>query len=325
MAGLNNWYDVPLVYFGLKNKSDAKLRNSDIVVPLHNNSEYWWKVIGLCSLRRLADLIEDGFSYRVFVKELRTLSPQLSLDELPFKYFSLFRLLKLLGKGASYSDGILKLNFFPKKPSFEIDMWSAMPVVLYDVYYERFLDKLLPEGVGGKMVVDIGAYIGDTATYFALSGAKQVIAFEPHPLLYKKLLRNIELNGLSMKVKAINVAVGGDLGEVELKSPSDEYKACGEAAFSTFAKGETVAKVPIVPLEYALADVDDVDVAKINCEGCEFPIILGADTWVLRKIETYIVQIHQYANPAPVISKFKKARFRVFHMVGEFYKACRCS
>nr|WP_016732730.1 FkbM family methyltransferase [Sulfolobus islandicus] len=38
--------------------------------------------------------------------------------------------------------------------------------------------------VKDKIVVDIGASIGDTAIYFALQGAKKVIAFEPFPKIF---------------------------------------------------------------------------------------------------------------------------------------------
>jgi len=33
--------------------------------------------------------------------------------------------------------------------------------------------------VKGKRVLDVGASIGDTAVYFALRGAREVVAFEP--------------------------------------------------------------------------------------------------------------------------------------------------
>jgi hypothetical protein len=35
--------------------------------------------------------------------------------------------------------------------------------------------------VKDKIIVDLGSFIGDTPIYFALKGAKSVIALEPHP------------------------------------------------------------------------------------------------------------------------------------------------
>jgi hypothetical protein len=132
-------------------------------------------------------------------------------------YYDLSESLKLINKGASYSNDILKLDFFPNRPSFKINIWSEMPRCLYQTYYDRFYDRFLPEGVEDKTIVDIGAYIGDTAIYFALLGAKRVIAFEPYPLLYRILLENINLNNLGDQIKAKNVAVWGGFGEMKLE------------------------------------------------------------------------------------------------------------
>ncbi|MCC6017275.1 MAG: FkbM family methyltransferase, partial [Desulfurococcaceae archaeon] len=50
--------------------------------------------------------------------------------------------------------------------------------------------------VEDKVVVDVGAFIGDSSIYFALRGARRVIAVEPHPEAYKVMVENIRLNGL---------------------------------------------------------------------------------------------------------------------------------
>jgi len=36
-----------------------------------------------------------------------------------------------------------------------------------------------PLSVEGRVVVDVGAFVGDSAIYFALKGARRVIAIEP--------------------------------------------------------------------------------------------------------------------------------------------------
>jgi len=47
--------------------------------------------------------------------------------------------------------------------------------------------------VKDKVIIDIGAYIGDSAIYFALKGAKRVIAVEPHPGAFAEMLENINI------------------------------------------------------------------------------------------------------------------------------------
>ena len=48
----------------------------------------------------------------------------------------------------------------------------------------------------GRVVVDVGAYVGDSSIYFALRGAKKVYAIEPDRDAYSELLVNIELNNV---------------------------------------------------------------------------------------------------------------------------------
>jgi len=47
-------------------------------------------------------------------------------------------------------------------------------------------------------MVDLGAFVDDSAIYFALRGAKRVIAIESHPGAYAKMLENIKLNNLGV-------------------------------------------------------------------------------------------------------------------------------
>jgi len=53
-----------------------------------------------------------------------------------------------------------------------------------------------PLGVEGRVVVDVGAFVGDSAIYFALKGARKVIAIEPHPSAFVEMLDNIKLNNM---------------------------------------------------------------------------------------------------------------------------------
>jgi len=58
--------------------------------------------------------------------------------------------------------------------------------------------------VNDKIVIDIGAYIGDTALYFIHRGARKVYVFEPVEKFYRYLLRNIARNNLEDRIIAFN-------------------------------------------------------------------------------------------------------------------------
>ncbi len=71
--------------------------------------------------------------------------------------------------------------------------------------------------VNGRVVVDVGAYIGDTAIYFAWRGARKVIVIEPHSGAYEVLLENIRLNSLETTISPINAGLASRPGRILLE------------------------------------------------------------------------------------------------------------
>jgi len=61
-----------------------------------------------------------------------------------------------------------------------------------------------PSNVKDRVVVDIGAYVGDSAVYFALRGARRVVAVEPHPGAFAEMLDNIRLNNMESVIIPVN-------------------------------------------------------------------------------------------------------------------------
>jgi len=57
---------------------------------------------------------------------------------------------------------------------------------LYDIHFLGF-------NLNDWFVLDIGAFVGDTALYYARRGAF-VVAVEPLPSNYETMIRNLELN-----------------------------------------------------------------------------------------------------------------------------------
>jgi len=90
-------------------------------------------------------------------------------------------------------------------------------IIFFGWLYRGVVD--LPEydwlDVKEKRVLDVGASIGDTAVYFALKGAREVVAFEPYPFPYNFALKNVEANSLK-NVKVINAGVYGHDGAVKV-------------------------------------------------------------------------------------------------------------
>jgi glycosyltransferase involved in cell wall biosynthesis len=100
--------------------------------------------------------------------------------------------------------------------------WKKNNVKFKRIYYSMFeifecgdYDAL---NADGRDVVDVGAFVGDSAIYFALKGAKRVIAIEPHPGAYAEMLENIRLNNLEGVIVPLNAGLASKPGKILLSA-----------------------------------------------------------------------------------------------------------
>jgi FkbM family methyltransferase len=119
--------------------------------------------------------------------------------------------------------------------------------------------------VVGRVVVDVGAYIGDSAIYFALKGAKRVIAVEPYPNAYAEMLENIRLNNLENIITPINAGLASKPGKICTK------KVGVYATYNIYHKpGDCPNAVPAMTLNEIISRFvinPDNAALKMDCEG----------------------------------------------------------
>lgn len=157
-----------------------------------------------------------------------------------------------------------------------------------------------------KIVVDIGANIGDTTVYFSkIKKAKKVIAFEPYPYSYKIAKENINLNKIT-NVILLNEGVGGKEDYIRV---NPAFENSGSDSLKSFSKGK---KIKIVTLKSIVNNYDiENGILKMDCEGCEYPIILNASKETLRKFEQIMLEHHNgYLN---IKRKLEEAGFNVIN------------
>jgi FkbM family methyltransferase len=159
-----------------------------------------------------------------------------------------------------------------------------------------------------EVVVDVGAFIGDSALYFASEGAKKVIGFEPATPLFKLALENVELNNCENTVEIRNVAVG-EIDGVKPFMFDLGWPGLSSASMVNEGRKIEVYKTKVVSLKSIVEEVGHVGLLKMDCEGAEHEIVSHAyREGLLREIDTIAIEIH--GSPSHILSLLKKADFK---------------
>jgi FkbM family methyltransferase len=144
----------------------------------------------------------------------------------------------------------------------------------YDSYYFE-TDKAQP------VIVDIGAHIGLATLYFkSLYAGAIITAYEPHPVAFKYLEKNIWDNNLS-DVTTINQAVSDHKGNIHLHvDPTSDLwlstSSVHPGAWTGDQRTEAVS-VPCVSLRDVLENFDGpIDLLKMDIEGGEQQVLFSA-------------------------------------------------
>jgi FkbM family methyltransferase len=177
---------------------------------------------------------------------------------------------------------------------------EVFPIFFDKAYYD------LP--VGGKTVVDIGANIGDSSIYFALQGAIKVIGLEPFPKSYESAIRNVQINNLSNKITIKLAACSKYHGITNISS--DVNSNVDSYMVHSNSKEGNALQVPLITLSDLISEYNiKGDILKIDCEGCEYDIILSASEVILSKFSYIQIEYHRgYKN---LKKKLEKSGFSV--------------
>ena len=168
---------------------------------------------------------------------------------------------------------------------------------IYQVFDEedyRFLN------VKDKNVLDIGAFVGDSPIYFILKGAKKVYAIEPHSDAYNEMLENIKLNNMENKIIPINMGINYEKDYINIHT-----KAVNTQGTLLKSEGNGI-KVPAGKLSDIIDKYNiDAQVIKMDCEGCEYDIILK-DYDTIKEFDEIGFEYHAYNTKIPVSKLLEK-------------------
>jgi len=141
--------------------------------------------------------------------------------------------------------------------------------------------------VRGRDVLDLGANVGDSAIYFALNGARRVIALELFPSTFEIAKMNVEANRLGDKILLLNEGAGST-GTVKV----DARVLSSKTATIAEARGNIEVKVNSLGDLVKRFSLDEAAL-KINCEGCEYELVLDASDADLSHFQAVMLEYHR--------------------------------
>lgn len=167
----------------------------------------------------------------------------------------------------------------------KMDIWAVQETTLHR-HYDIYGFPVQP----GWHVLDIGGGLGDYALLVAHEHPDaHVVAYEPFDASRELFERNRRANGLDQVL--VRPEAIGDPGFVRYGHLG---RGPGEHAVEP-ADARTPGAIESISLATALdrADMPRCDLAKLDCEGAEFPILLGADDATLARIDRIVLEYHE--------------------------------
>jgi FkbM family methyltransferase len=207
---------------------------------------------------------------------------------------------------------------------FEIE--SVDPVIfcetfLYDVHFVGF-------SLVGKYIVDVGGFVGDTALYYASKGAN-VLVYEPNPVNYRSLIRNLDLNpALKCNIKAFQRAVGaGDKVQFAYRN-----EVLGDGRVLSRPSGVDLRRSQVVAVDsVTLSEIVDENkltdqfLLKSDCKGCEIILIKDAAISLFPLLMIEYTLSEDSKDVKYLTGELKMRGFRNFRIFKHNYGPYECS
>lgn len=188
--------------------------------------------------------------------------------------------MKILTPNAKYA---LEINDNIPDEKDRLDSQQVVKEAWIENVYQIHESDLNDTGI----MIDIGANIGAVSLYVAsLNDSRDqakvpihVIAYEPEPHNLEVLAANVGNNGKTEQIEIVDQAVSNFKGNIEITNRG------GNSTIGVNLEDSSV--VEVVTLEDIFLDngIVQCDVMKIDVEGAEYDMLLGASLDTLRRIK----------------------------------------
>lgn len=182
--------------------------------------------------------------------------------------------------------------------------WSRYRSFLYGTWEPKLIQIITDTVRKDMTVIDVGAHVGYYSLYFAkcVGPTGRVLSFEPVPENLALLRKNILLNDISW-IETFPDAVFSCTKDIPFAAP-DAAANSGEGSLLDGHGGRQIL-VHAVTLDSICAPARiRPDVIKIDVEGAELDVVLGARSTIEQCRPNLIVELHHFdgnatAHPVP--------------------------
>lgn len=164
-----------------------------------------------------------------------------------------------------------------------------------EIWVDGAYDEALASNAGLATIVDIGAHVG----LFSIRAASRwpqarVVAVEASPRSARYLRENVARNRLAA-ITVVEAACGGSRRRAVL------HRRGADMMSSLYAAGAG-DEVDVITLDdvFDAGAIDGCDLLKLDCEGAEYEIILGAAATTLRRIGRVVMECHRGGEATPL-------------------------
>lgn len=200
------------------------------------------------------------------IKRLENLAYLLYNDKYPIKFEN------------NFSTMVLELS--PEKQLFFDGWW------LGDIHSSFIGGVYSKISFKDRTIVDVGANIADSSIYFATKGAKRVIALEPFPKNFNFGQTNIKKNSFEDVIELILSGCSAKTSKIQIDPNLSGLSYKMEEAKG----GQMINQITLKQIseKYQI----DAGLLKMNCEGCEYDVILNTPEKTLKNFSEILIQYH---------------------------------
>lgn len=170
--------------------------------------------------------------------------------------------------------------------------YQAFRILFNEVFIKQ--DYYFDAKTDSPLIIDCGANIGMSVLYFKILYPKsKIIAFEPSPLAFKLLEKNVKQNKLQ-NVTLVNSALSDSDGDMTFYVHN--YKGSLTSSLDPIRGGKNELTVKVERLSTYLKD-RNCDLVKMDVEGGEWGILRDlVQSKTLGKTQNYLIEYHHRIN-----------------------------